>query len=216
MVDMMPDDIPHNDDKVKRKRRKQVRYLAAVLLVSTLVIAAVSFSLYNKLAWQPDHEDLTPIVKDIIQTDLDIEGDWLTRGHLEGSALTIQKKKPDAYSIHFSTGGCLDDWSSKRKGKYSNGILRLNRPVTQYLGYRKFDTLYTVKVRGFDYLISQASMRFLLEYYSTDGVVDWPEEILGSAFHRRVDESELKNQFNRDLREKLAAQSPSPVADPNL
>ncbi len=205
MVAMMP---------ANRNRRKKAWSLAGILLGSTLVIATVF--LYNKLAWQPDHEDLTPIVKDIIQTDLDIEGDWVTLGHMEGSALTVQKKTPGKYSIRFSTGGCLDDWSSKRRGTHSNGILRLNRPVTQYLGYRKYDTLYTVKVKGFDYLISQASMRFLLEHYSKDGVVDWPEHILGSAFHRKVDESKLKNQFNRNWRENLTARSPSPVADPNL
>lgn len=214
MVDMMPDNMQHPDDKVKRKRRKKAWSLAGILLGSTLVIATVS--LYNKLAWQPDHEVLTPIVKDIIQLGLDIEGDWVTRGNMEGSALTIQKKKPHTYSIHFSTGGCLDDWSSRRRGTYSDGILRLNRPVTQYLGYRKYDTLYTVKVKGFDYLISQASMRFLVEHYSKDGVVDWPEQIMGSAFHRVVDESKLKNQFNRDWRENLTARSPSSVADPNL
>ena len=145
--------------------------------------------------WEPDHEDLVPMISDIHKPDMEIAGSWTTPIIHEGTTLEIQEDLDGTYSIDFSTGGCLSDWDLKRTGTYGNGVLRLDKPVEEY-GSSPYDTLYPVHVDGYDYLISQSSIRFLSEHYATDGKVEWSRHVEWArridrhAFHRESDEED--------------------------
>ena len=150
--------------------------------------------------WEPDHEDLVPMISDIHKPDMEIAGSWTTLMILDGSTLEIQENEDGTYSIDFSTGGCLSNWDLKRTGTYANGVLRLDKPVEEY-GSSTYDTLYPVRVDGLDYLISQSRIRSLYKHYATDGKVKWPEHIDYHAFHRKSDEGN-KEIFRLLQREK--------------
>ena len=151
--------------------------------------------------WEPDHEDLVPMISDIHKPDVEIAGSWTTLGGFSGSTLEIQEDEDGTYSIDFSTGGCLSDWDLKRTGTYANGVLRLDKPVEEYIS-SPYDALYPVRVGGLDYLISQWSIRFLSEHYATDGKVKWVEHIDDHAFHRESVEK-TQPERNETMRRRL-------------
>ncbi|MHC5058407.1 MAG: hypothetical protein ACYTKD_27435 [Planctomycetota bacterium] len=142
------------------------------------------------VGWKQDHEDLTPILDSILDRNANIEGAWTTRLppiSYESSTLLIRREEGDRYVVDFSTGGCLGQWRLDREGSYAKGVFRLDRPVEEYCP-RVYDTLYAVSVEGVGYLISQPSVRFVLEHYAKNGRVDWPKHIRFAAFHRAAGE----------------------------
>jgi hypothetical protein len=146
--------------------------------------------------WKPDHENLTPILANIFRPKAEIVGDWKKDRFMGGSCLSIRKKASSAYVVDFTTFGSLDSWSLQREGTYKDGILRLTKAVAEYPGDATYDTLYAVSVGGNEYLISQASIRFLVKSYAKNRVVDWPR--YGPLF-----------AFGRDEKANLKISSPS-------
>ena len=138
----------------------------------------------QKLAqWEPDHDDLTPIIRSILRPNMDIVGEWTAPVHRDYSSLSIRRKGAGDYSVSFSTGGCLGDWCLEREATYGNGVMRLSKPVQEYAPHT-YDTLYPASVGGTEYLISQSGIRFLAENYSKKGVVDWSRHVKSVAYRR--------------------------------
>ena len=84
----------------------------------------------------------------------DISGTWVLGGDPRDQAfLTIRRLSEMEYDVDYRATGCLARWRLKRTGIYTDGILKLNRPVETYHD-SVFDKLYSVKYDGLDYLVT--------------------------------------------------------------
>jgi protein involved in polysaccharide export with SLBB domain len=182
------DDLPAKDKRATGEEERE-----------KLVQAALSDHIDQELSkWTLDHNDLTPVIKDIFHPQTEIAGEWAVHRGLDGSSLIIRKTESGGYSVDFSTGGCLLDWDLKREGTFKEGIFHLNKPVKEYLPMT-YDTLYAVSVGGKEYLISQDAIRFALKYHAKKDVVDWQAHIDFLAFSLKEKEAQDPKFIKIDL-----------------
>ena len=135
--------------------------------------------------WTPDRSNLVYLIEGIHNSDMVVTGSWATLPSFDWSRMEIVGT-PDRLSVQFSTGGCLGSWAFERTGVFTEGYLRLDKPVEEYRPVT-YDTLYPVCLDGRNYLISQAAIRFVLKHYSTNGVIDWKTRLPNVAFQRSTE-----------------------------
>ncbi len=111
--------------------------------------------------WKPTCEEPYQPAEEFRSRTMSIVGTWRSRGggnlDLDGSSLTIKEADHGAYTVSFSTWGCLDHWQLERKGNYSGGVLVLDRPIAEYFPLR-YRQLYSMQIEGQDYLLPALCM----------------------------------------------------------
>jgi len=134
--------------------------------------------------WLPTKENAQVPRAAIRSPQTDISGVWeVHRGH-GGSSLAITRSGPETYDVVLDTHGCLDWWKLRRTGRYSDGVLVLNRPVQEYfpLTYQK---LYAVRTSSSEYLVPDAGVGKFEQGFWPDGSFSFKDlEVECSVFFR--------------------------------
>lgn len=115
--------------------------------------------------WKPDRENLVSLLGSLHAPQMSVVGSWVMPSHFDWSALRIEEQG-EKLAVHFSTGGCLNEWKLERTAEYQEGVLRLNFPVVEYCPLT-YDTLYPIQIDGTDYLFTQAAIRFEQRKYES-------------------------------------------------
>lgn len=112
--------------------------------------------------------------KSLRDCTISIEGDWLRGGHLETTTLDIKRIGPSNYSIEFYTTGCLSRWKLSRTATYSDGVVKFDRPVQEYVS-RTYDRLYAIRIAGEECLIPPCNI-VEIEKWLDENHTEWPED----------------------------------------
>lgn len=106
--------------------------------------------------WKPSH---VPSLSDrsLIAADLSLSGEWTTRGRLSGSTFLFAQRPDGAYDAQFSTGGCFGGCELTRIARFSEGAIRLDGAVAEYVP-RTYDALYAVRIENVEYLLPAESV----------------------------------------------------------
>jgi hypothetical protein len=105
----------------------------------------------SKWKSDPKHEAVPD--PSICHAEIDPSGEWISDGGLMGTTLSIQKKSNQEYDVDWYTWGCLSRWRLHRTATYTDGVLKLNRPVDAYCCWSTFDKLYAVQLDLTDSLL---------------------------------------------------------------
>jgi hypothetical protein len=107
--------------------------------------------------WKPTKENDWAPSPAIQRPQTDIAGTWQVSRGLDGSSLVITRSGPGSYDITLQTAGCLGSWTLRRTGRYSAGVLVLNRPVQEYLPIT-YQKLYAVRIGSAECLVPNISL----------------------------------------------------------
>ena len=123
--------------------------------------------------WDPNQsaDQLPP--QSICDSSIDVEGNWLAQSPFDATSMNIRRLDGDGYSIEFSTHGCLSRWKLQRTATYSDGVLKLNRPVRDYPA-SIYDHLYAVRVNDEECLLPSSNVHNLIKglYDNGDPMID--------------------------------------------
>lgn len=95
--------------------------------------------------------------KSMIATDVRLEGTWVCRSRLSGSAFVFSPRADGQFDAAFRTSGCLGGCDLGRVARLGGGVIRLDAAVAEYLP-RTYDMLYVVRVDGNEYLLPAESL----------------------------------------------------------
>ncbi len=133
--------------------------------------------------WAGDDANHDGVLIDLIDTSVDLEGQWVTDGFLTASNLQIQRRPSGRYDVRMYTSGCLDAWGLTRTGDFESGKLILDRPILEYSSL-EYDTLYAIRVQDREYLLPKDSVRYILEHRAHNGPIVWGQRLPMSSFCR--------------------------------
>jgi hypothetical protein len=157
------------DQPLPQRSQKRPTLSPQVKLFAQLLIAAWTAGPERELDhWKPTRQNDQVPIASLGSPVTDISGKWELRRHLEYSAFTVMRSGPDSYDVVFHTSGCLMGWNLPRTGRYTGGVLQLNRPVMEY-SRAAYQKLYAVRVGDTEYLVPDLYTRKLLTAASPDG-----------------------------------------------
>jgi hypothetical protein len=112
-------------------------------------------------SWRAGSDDEIQPTPSLRRPEMEIVGDWEIRLRLAYSYVSIHATAGENYAVHFETGGCMGGYQGDRTATYHAGVLKLDKPVSEYLGGSTFDTMYAVNVDDREVLLPAAKIRQL-------------------------------------------------------
>ena len=123
--------------------------------------------------WKPGPEQDRKPRPSNRDSSISLEGDWQSGGLLETTTLNIKRKDSSNYAVEYYTTGCLSRWKLSRTATYSDGVLKFDRPVQEYVS-RTYDRLYAIRIAGEECLIPPCHI-VELEKWLDGNHTEWPQ-----------------------------------------
>lgn len=132
--------------------------ICAGIVLSGLVASADERNMTSILEaklrwWKPQPINNQTPSNTLRAPNMNIEGKYGHHSSWGGSTLTIRRLRGQEYSVELEWGNCTSYSHFKRKGRYADGVLILDRPLYAENPYLRF---YPVRARGKDYLLPDA------------------------------------------------------------
>jgi len=108
--------------------------------------------------YKPEKEYHLPPKKGEVVADHELEGTWSSPGGLDYTSIVFQKTSSGKYSVKFSSGGCLADWTLDRQATYEKGIIIFDKPVEEYLP-ALYTKMYTIRFKDNIYLLASERIK---------------------------------------------------------
>lgn len=143
--------------------------------------------------WTPMPCDSDVPISVILDKSIDIKGQWVMRSTLRSSSLTVSGTDSLGYSVSFFTTGCLGHWKLHRNGSYSEGELRLDRPVEEYM-FGVFNRFFAVRINGVERLVHPCAIAKLQSQLDSTGRIKGEEHLVNFYTYCRLDQQELENK----------------------
>lgn len=118
--------------------------VVAVLTIALFTQTQVSDLVEKRLRnWTPS-KTWPALPEKELATNMNLEGLWRRRAGLSGSSFVFKRVGKGLYRVEFETGGCLDAWKLKRTATFVNGMIALDRPVSEYMP-TTYNRLYAIR-----------------------------------------------------------------------
>jgi hypothetical protein len=117
--------------------------------------------------WESASHTLSQPDLSLVAPDVALAGNWSVSRHRQGSRLELSPDAAGNWRARFETGGCLGRCALDRTAQFTNGVLLLDRPVSEYLPVT-YDRLYAIRFDGQDFLLPEAMVEEFEEAIAAD------------------------------------------------